>query len=88
MGGGNELGSLRKPNRGGVIMLKTDTVTINGVDYIRTWSDADMMIERNGEMYEEAIDPIDSGRTYTETNQPIVHDMDMLEGFPVDVEEG
>lgn len=53
-------------------MVKSETVTIRGKDYIHTWSDADMMIERDGVLYEEAIDPIDSGRTYTETDQPIV----------------
>lgn len=55
-------------------MLKTETVTYNGVDYIRTWSDADLMIERDGALYEEAIDPINSGRTYTETDLPIIHE--------------
>lgn len=55
-------------------MLKTETVTYNGVEYIRTWSDADLMIERDGALYEEAIDPIDSGRTYAETDQPIIHE--------------
>lgn len=55
-------------------MIKTETVTINGREYIRTWSDLSMMIEREGALYEEAIDPIDSGRTYTETDQPIIHE--------------
>lgn len=55
-------------------MLKTDAVTYNGKDYIRTWSDADLMIERDGSLYEEAVDPVDSGRTYTETDQPIIHE--------------
>ena len=55
-------------------MLKTETVTYNGKDYIRTWSDADQMIERDGALYEEAVDPVDSGRTYTETDQPIVRE--------------
>jgi hypothetical protein len=55
-------------------MLKTETVTYNGKEYIRTWSDLDVMIERDGALYEEAIDPADSGRTYVETDRPIVHD--------------
>lgn len=53
-------------------MLKTENITFNGKEYIRTYSDLNVMIERDGAMYEEAIDPIDSGRTYTETDQPIV----------------
>lgn len=53
-------------------MIKTENITINGMEYIRTWSDDNKMIERDGELYEEAIDPIDSGRTYTETAQEIL----------------
>jgi hypothetical protein len=55
-------------------MLKNEIVTFNGIEYIRTWSDINMMIERDGVLYEEAIDPIDSGRIYTETEQAIVKD--------------
>ena len=53
-------------------MIKTEKITINEKEYIRTWSDNHMMIERDGSLYEEAIDPIDSGRTYIETDQEIV----------------
>ena len=52
-------------------MLKTEIVTINDIEYVRTWSDLSMMIERDGALYEEAIDPINSGRAYTETDHPI-----------------
>ena len=52
-------------------MIKTENLTINGKAYIRTWSDLGMMIERDGALYEEAIDPADLGRTYTETEHPI-----------------
>ena len=41
---------------------------INGVVYDYTYSDAGMMIERNGAYYSEALDPIYSGREYTETD--------------------
>ena len=37
----------------------------------RTYSDAGMMIERDGVRYSEAIDPAELGRTYTETDEPI-----------------
>ena len=37
----------------------------------RTWSDIGMRIERDGVRYDEAIDPTDKGRTYTETDEPI-----------------
>lgn len=60
-------------------MLKTEIVTFNGKEYTRTWSDQTVMIERDGALYEEAIDPIDSGRTYTETDQPIVDESEPTE---------
>lgn len=43
----------------------------DGVRLVRTYSDAGKMIERDGVVYEEAIDPEDSGRVYAES------DMDM-----------
>ena len=52
-------------------MIKTEIITINGRQFQRTWSDAGFLIERNGAHYSEAVDPIDSGRTYTETEVPM-----------------
>ena len=43
----------------------------DGVVLVRTYSDAGMMIERDGDLYSEAIDPEDMGRSYTETDIPI-----------------
>lgn len=53
-------------------MLKTESVMFNGKEYIRTWSDERLMIERDGALYESAVDPIETERVYVETNQPIV----------------
>lgn len=52
-------------------MIKTEQIRLNGVDYTRTYSDKGMMIEREGLLYSEAIDPIKIARTYTETDMPI-----------------
>ena len=52
-------------------MIKTEKFNISGKDYVRTYSDAGMMIEREGARYSEAIDPVGSGRVYTETDIPI-----------------
>ena len=52
-------------------MIKTENLTINGKEYVRTWSDKSMMIQRDGALYEEAIDPAELGRAYTETDQPV-----------------
>ena len=43
----------------------------DGVELTRTWSDAGMMIERDGIRYAEAIDPTHLGREYIETDEPI-----------------
>ena len=51
-------------------MIVKTTKEINGVVYDYTYSDSDMMIERNGEMYSEAVDPLDCDRTYSETDNP------------------
>lgn len=47
-------------------MTRSDGVVLN-----RTFSDAGMMIERDGVRYSEAIDPADFGRIYTESDQEI-----------------
>ena len=52
-------------------MIKFENLTINSKAYVRTWSDKGMMIERDGALYEEAIDPAELGREYTETAEPI-----------------
>ena len=52
-------------------MIIQTTKEINGVLYDCTHSDSGYMIERDGARYSEAIDPLDSGRLYTETDEPI-----------------
>lgn len=51
-------------------MIKTETITINGKEFIRTYSDRGFMVERDGIQYDEAIDPVETNRTYTETETP------------------
>lgn len=55
-------------------MIVTENMTINGKEFVRTYSDIGYMVEREGIRYTEAIDPADSGRTYTETNERIPYD--------------
>ena len=52
-------------------MIVQTTKEINGVIFTYTYSDSGYMIERDGVRYSEAVDPINSGRLYTETNKPI-----------------
>ena len=52
-------------------MIVQTTQEINGVVYAYTYSDYGFMIERNGVRYSDAVDPLDSGRVYTETDEPV-----------------
>lgn len=60
-------------------MIFTEALTINGKEYKRTYSDAGVYIERDGERYEEAIDPLDTGRVYTETEEEIADESEAEE---------
>lgn len=51
-------------------MIHIETITLNGRRYTRTYSDTHYIM-RDGVEYEEAIDPIDSGRVYTESKTPL-----------------
>lgn len=57
-------------------MIQTESITINDKAFIRTYSDAGYLIHGGSPVgdYAEAIDPADSGRTYTETTTPIDDD--------------
>lgn len=47
-------------------MIITEPVTIRNRDFIRTYSDEGRYVVRDGVSYSEAIDPIGTGRVYTE----------------------
>ena len=49
-------------------MIKTEMIMIDNRQLRRTWSDAGFMIERDGAMYSEAVDPAEFDRVYTETD--------------------
>ena len=57
-------------------MIKTESVTIGGKQFIRTYSDKGMYIHGGSPEadYSEALDPADLGRTYTETDIPVEGD--------------
>ena len=52
-------------------MIVTEIINIDGRELTRAYSDAGYYIEREGALYGEAVDPINSVREYTETDQPI-----------------
>lgn len=57
-------------------MIVTETIDLFGIDYKHTYSDAGYKIRQDdtGVIYDDAVDPIDSTRTYTETDIPIDDD--------------
>ena len=59
-------------------MLITENITVDGITYLHNYSDAGFKIEQDGTgiLYDDAIDPLDIGRTYTETDVPIDDDYD------------
>ena len=54
-----------------MIITEYYTTRADGVVLDRTYSDKGVMIERDGERYEEAIDPAELNRQYTETDEII-----------------
>ena len=48
------------------VRVGNDRQSINGKDFIRTYSDSGHYVVRDGVEYSEAIDPAEFGRTYTE----------------------
>jgi hypothetical protein len=52
-------------------MIVKENLMINKRDFIRTYSDKGMMVERDEVMYSEAVDPAEFGREYIETDIPI-----------------
>ncbi len=65
-------------------MIVKTTKTINGIVYDYTYSDLGMNIERDGARYDEAVDPLNSGREYIETDEPIVTETDEGEATETD----
>lgn len=69
-------------------MIVQEHFTVNDKDFIRTYSDAGMMIHGGSPEadYAEACDPAEFGRTYTETDIPIDDDtiiQDKAEAYDV-----
>ena len=57
--------------------IVTETLIIDNKEFVRTYSDAGFMVEREGVRYSDAVDPVEFGRTYTETDElikPVEHE--------------
>lgn len=69
-------------------MIRQEHFELNEHDFIRTYSDAGMMIHGGSPEadYTEATDPAELGRTYTETDMPIddeAAEADKAEAFDI-----
>lgn len=64
-------------------MLKKETITIEGIEFTKHYSDSGVFIRKTGteELYEEAIDVENTNYTYEETEEIIDY------GTKPDVEE-
>lgn len=47
-------------------MIKQENIQINGQEFIRTYSDNNKYVVRDGISYSEAVDPAEFNRVYTE----------------------
>lgn len=56
-------------------MIISEIITINDKQYMHTYSSNGFAITRDSEEYSDAIDPIDSGRVYIETNNKIENEV-------------
>lgn len=54
-----------------MIMTEFYKTREDGVRLVRTYSDIGRLLERDGVLYEEAIDPEDSGRVYVESDETV-----------------
>lgn len=53
-------------------MLITETITLNGKEFVHNYSDnGHYIIREDGKKFVDAIDVIDSGHTYTESEEII-----------------
>ena len=61
-------------------MVISEIIKLDGTNYQKTYSDSGMYIERDGVLYAEAIDPIGSGRSYTESDREIETEPETVDG--------
>lgn len=52
-------------------MIVSEKIKIGENEFLKTFSDSGYFIERDGEKYAEAIDPLGIKRKYTETQEKI-----------------
>lgn len=59
-------------------MIKTETFYINDREFIKTYSDSGKYVTRDGEIFEEACDPVEFGREYAEGDlMPVIDNSEL-----------
>ncbi len=67
-------------------MIITEQITINGRQFTHTYSDEGRYVVRDGVAYENAMDPSEFGRTYTEGDLiPVEEDIETENIMPSEV---
>lgn len=56
-------------------MIRTEKMQIGGKPFVHTYSDEGFKIERDGELYDDALDLEALGMEYTETETPITEEI-------------
>lgn len=68
-------------------MIVTENVVINEREFVRTVSDSGRYVVREGVSYEEAYDPAEFGRIYTEgeliPEDTVTNDSDKVEAYDI-----
>lgn len=65
-------------------MIKTETIVIDGNEFAHTYSDRGVKImQETGDIYDEAIDILNSGHTYTETEEYITEEVEDSEALDI-----
>jgi hypothetical protein len=61
-------------------MIIQEHFDVNGRDFVRTYSDENRYVVREGIDYSEACDPAEFGRTYTEDETEVEEILSILTG--------
>jgi hypothetical protein len=64
-------------------MIKTEKIVVEDRHLVRTYSDENRYVVRDGVSYIEAIDPVDSDREYVEGDCIVVNEPIDIDIYPV-----
>ena len=68
-------------------MIITEIITINNKDFLHIYSNNNCNLERDGIIYEDVIDPLNSNRTYVEVPKEEVKEVNEIDNEEISAEE-